>query len=139
VIDRTLQPNGRGLIHSIGQIPGLPLNEWIVKHIFPGAYPPSLGEMTEIFRPWGFSVLDVENLRLHYALTLEHWLDRYEASADAVRAMYDEHFVRTWRFYLSGSLAAFRSGDLELFQVVFNRAGANDIPWTREHLYRPPS
>jgi cyclopropane-fatty-acyl-phospholipid synthase len=135
VIDRTLEPHGRGLIHSIGQIPGLPLNAWIVKHIFPGAYPPTLGEMTEIFRPWGMSVLDVENLRLHYALTLQHWLDRYEAAADQVRAMYDERFVRMWRFYLSGSIAAFRSGDLELFQVVFNRAGANDIPWTREHLY----
>ncbi len=38
--------------------------------------------MMQIFEPSGLSVLDVENLRLHYARTLRHWLERYEASAE---------------------------------------------------------
>ncbi|MEX2353577.1 MAG: class I SAM-dependent methyltransferase, partial [Gammaproteobacteria bacterium] len=82
-----------------------------------------------------FSVLDVENLRLHYARTLQHWLQRYEDNVDAVREMYDEVFVRAWRLYLSGSIAAFTAGQLQLFQVVFTRPQNNKIPWSRKHLY----
>jgi cyclopropane-fatty-acyl-phospholipid synthase len=77
----------------------------------------------------------VENLRPHYALTLAHWLRRFEAEGGRVRAMYDERFVRAWRLYLAGSLAAFKTGELELFQVLFSRAGSNDAPWTQAHLY----
>jgi cyclopropane-fatty-acyl-phospholipid synthase len=135
VIDRTLGPNGRGLIHSIGQNRSAKLNPWIEKRIFPGAYPPTLREMTAIFEPAEFSVLDVENLRLHYALTLEHWLRRFEAARDRVRDLYGDVFVRTWRLYLAGSVAAFTTGKLQLFQVLFARGASNDVPWTRAHLY----
>lgn len=135
VIDRCLAQSGRGLIHSIGQDSSRPLNAWIEARIFPGAYPPTLREMMEVLEPWRFSVLDVENLRPHYALTLEHWLRRFEGAVEQVRALYDDAFVRAWRFYLSGSLAAFRTGELQLFQVLFNRTGCNDAAWTRDHLY----
>ena len=81
-------------------------------------------------------MLDVENLRLHYAKTLEAWLERYEEHVDAVRSLFDEAFVRAWRLYLTGSIGAFLNGSLQLFQVVFARSGSNDVPWTRERLYR---
>jgi cyclopropane-fatty-acyl-phospholipid synthase len=136
VIDRCLAANGRGLIHSIGTNRPGPLNPWIERHIFPGAYPPSLGEMMRVFEPAGFSVLDVENLRLHYARTLEHWLQRFETAEPRVTGMFGESFVRMWRLYLAGSLGAFATGELQLFQVVFARARDNGIPWTRDHLYR---
>ena len=111
--------HGRGLIHSIGRNRPAPLHPWIEKRIFPGAYPPSLGEMMQIFEPWDLSVLDVENLRLHYAQTLRHWLELYEGASDRVREMFDEKFVRMWRLYLAGSVAGFTTGTLQLFQVVF--------------------
>jgi len=135
VIDRCLPRNGRGILHSIGQDQPALLNAWIEKRIFPGAYPPTLREMLAILEPHELSVLDVENLRLHYALTLEHWLRRFEDARARVSGMYDERFVRTWRLYLAGSLAAFNTGNLQLFQVLFARAGSNDVPWTRAHLY----
>jgi cyclopropane-fatty-acyl-phospholipid synthase len=128
-------PLGRGLIHSIGRNRPKPLNPWIVKRIFPGAYPPSIREMMQIFEPWNLSVLDVENIRLHYARTLEHWLERYEAACDRVREMFDERFVRMWRLYLAGSTASFRVGELQLFQVVFAPSSNNEIPWSRAHVY----
>src|SRR5438067_8897583 len=65
VAHRCLGGRGRGLIHSIGRNRPATLQPWIEKRIFPGAYPPSLGEMTRIFEPWNLSILDVENLRLH--------------------------------------------------------------------------
>ena len=137
LIDRVLTPEGRGLIHTIGRDKPQPLNPWIDKRIFPGAYPPTLREMMEIFEPNGLSVLDVENIRLHYAETLRAWLDRFEENVDSVRSMFDETFVRAWRLYLVGSIAAFLRGKLQLFQVLYARSGANETPWTRAHVYEP--
>ncbi len=137
VIHRCLKPDGVGLIHTIGQNFAEPLNPWIERRIFPGAYPPTLGQMMPVFDSRNFSILDVENLRLHYALTLRHWLDRFEQAADAVRRMFDERFVRIWRLYLAGSIAAFETGGLQLFQVLFARGDNNAIPWTREYMYPP--
>ena len=111
------------------------MTAWIERRIFPGAYPPSLGEMSDIFEPNKLSVLDIENLRLHYALTLQHWLERFETHAEDVREMMDAEFVRAWRLYLAGSIAAFKVGELQLYQVVFARNRNNAIPWSREHLY----
>jgi cyclopropane-fatty-acyl-phospholipid synthase len=136
VIQRCLKPDGRGLIHSIGQcMLGEPLNPWIRRRIFPGAYTPSLEEMSALLEREHFAVLDVENLRLHYARTLEHWLTRFEANAYEVRRRFDSAFVRMWRLYLAGSMAAFLAGQLHLFQVVFARPTVNAIPWTRAGLY----
>ncbi|GFO56887.1 cyclopropane-fatty-acyl-phospholipid synthase [Geomonas sp. Red276] len=134
VIDRTLTDRGFGLIHSIGQDVPEPMTGWIGKRIFPGSYPPTIREMMDIFEPCGFSVIDVENLRLHYARTLEHWLERFERHEEKVAALFDENFVRAWRLYLSGSIAGFSTGLLQLFQLLFTRRGNNRVPWTRDHL-----
>jgi cyclopropane-fatty-acyl-phospholipid synthase len=132
VIDRALDANGRGLLHFIGRDRPAPLNRWIRKRIFPGGYPPTLRQVFEhVLEPRGFSVRDVENLRLHYAKTLEHWLGRFEDAAEETAAAFDETFVRTWRLYLAASRAAFVTGSLQLFQVLFSRTGSNAIPWTR--------
>ena len=135
VIARSIGTNGRGLIHSIGRNRPALLQPWIEKRIFPGAYPPSLAEMMQIFEPHDFSVLDVENLRLHYAQTLRHWLALFETASGRVREMFDEKFVRMWRMYLAGSIAGFTTGALQLFQVVFAPRDNNDVPMTRAHLY----
>jgi cyclopropane-fatty-acyl-phospholipid synthase len=132
VIDRCLTESGRGLLHFIGRNRPGPLNPWIRKRIFPGAYPPILPEVFgNVLQPWNLSVLDVENLRLHYAATLAHWRQRFDAAADEVASLFDDAFVRAWRLYLAGSQAAFATGTMQLFQVVFARGASNAIPWTR--------
>jgi len=136
VIDRCLAPHGRGLVHSIGRNRPRYMNGWIERRIFPGAYPPTLREAMDVFEPHDLSVLDVENLRMHYARTLEFWLGSYEANAGWVRARFDETFYRAWRLYLAGSIAAFTTGSLQLFQFVFARARNNELSWSRAHLYR---
>ena len=137
LVRRTLAPNGLGLIHSIGRNAPARNNPWIEQRIFPGSRPPSLGEITEIFEPEHLSVLDVENLRLHYGRTCRDWLERYENVADSVSHMYDSSFMRAWRLYLAGSVAGFTTGSLQLFQVLFSHEENNDVPTTRDHLYRP--
>ncbi len=137
VIHRAIGDSGRGLLHFIGRNYPAEFSRWIRKRVFPGAYIPTLREAVQILEPWNYSVLDAENLRLHYAKTLEHWLDRFDGCAPQVAARYDTRFVRTWRLYLAGSLAAFRTGRLQLFQVVFQGCRARPIAWTREQLYQP--
>ena len=136
VANDCLTEKGRGLVHSIGRNQPELMNAWIEKRIFPGAYPPSLREMMEIFEPYRLSVLDVENIRMHYARTLEQWLERFESHASQIEKTYDRAFTRAWRLYLAGSIAAFTTGSLQLFQVVFTRERNNDVPLTREHLYK---
>ncbi len=138
IINRSLKDSGRGLIHTIGLNYPRPMDAWTERHIFPGACPPSLAQVMQIFEPFDFSVLDVENLRLHYAKTLEHWLQRYEKNVDRVTEMFDQEFARAWRLYLAGSHTAFKIGGMQLFQVSFARAGHNQIPWTRQYLYEAP-
>ncbi len=138
VIDRCLTDAGRGLIHSIGQDEARPLNEWIETRIFPGAEPPTLEQMTRIFAPLQFILCDVENLRPHYARTLLHWLERFEAHAEQIEGMFDADFVRMWRLYLCGSAAAFSRGRMQLFQLVFRRPHSRALPETREHMFREP-
>jgi cyclopropane-fatty-acyl-phospholipid synthase len=138
IIDRCLTADGRGLIHTIGCHKPFQFNRWIQTRIFPGAEPPALSEMMDIFEPYDFAVLDVENLRLHYARTLHEWLARYEQATDRIRTMFDERFVRAWRLYLAASAAAFSTGWYQLFQVVFNRRTCSDVPMTRAHLYSNP-
>jgi cyclopropane-fatty-acyl-phospholipid synthase len=113
----------------------MPFDPWIERNIFPGAYPPTLREVAALLEPFDLAILDVENLRLHYARTLEHWLARFESHAGEVERRFGAEFVRMWRLYLAGSVAAFRSGSLQLFQVLFARAATNEVPWTRAHVY----
>jgi cyclopropane-fatty-acyl-phospholipid synthase len=132
VIDRSLTKSGRGLLHFIGRNQAAPLNPWIRKRIFPGAYAPTLGEVFEhVLEPQALSVLDVENLRLHYAKTLACWRHRFDGAAGDVSRLCDDTFVRAWRLYLAGSQAAFTTGCMQLFQVLFARGSSNAIPWTR--------
>ncbi|MBI2188412.1 MAG: class I SAM-dependent methyltransferase [Acidobacteria bacterium] len=140
VVRRVLRrSHGRGLLHFIGRDIPRPLNAWIRRRIFPGGYPPTLSEVaTRVLSPARMSILDVENLRLHYARTLSHWSRRFaQAAAEQVRARYGEQFQRAWELYLAGSEAAFAAGSLQLFQVVFAPAEAAPPYWTRADLYRP--
>ena len=138
VIDRCLtNTRARGLLHFIGRDRPGALNPWIRKRIFPGAYPPTLREvLAAVVEPRRLSVLDVENLRVHYARTLRQWRERFEQAAGRVAALFDDSFVRTWRLYLAGSEASFNTGYLQLFQVTFARTGDNDVPWTRAGWYQ---
>jgi cyclopropane-fatty-acyl-phospholipid synthase len=81
------------------------------------------------------SVLDVENLRLHYARTLAHWSQRFSAIQAQVGARYGEEFRRAWELYLAGSEAAFAAGSLQLFQVVFGPVETTPPHWTRSDIY----
>ena len=68
---------------------------------------------------------------LHYAMTLRHWLQRFEAHSDEIAGMYGDDFVRMYRLYLSGSIANFPTGSLQLYRLLFQRPGLSVFPITR--------
>jgi cyclopropane-fatty-acyl-phospholipid synthase len=139
VVADCLKPDGMGLIHSIGRNRPAPMNEWIEKRIFPGAYPPSIAELAGIFETQPLSVLEIENLRLHYARTLNGWLTNFNQNEDKVAKDYGDSFVRAWRLYLAGSMVSFETASLQLFQVVFTPEHNNKLRSNRRHLYGAPA
>jgi cyclopropane-fatty-acyl-phospholipid synthase len=133
---RLLADGGIGVLHTIGRMVQAPTDPWISTYVFPGAYFPALGEIGDGLGRAGLQVTDVEALGPHYALTLERWLEAFERQHWTIEAMYDARFVRLWRLYLCGSAAAFRVGNLTLWQVQFTKGPAADLPRTRDYLYQ---
>src|SRR5262249_62245120 len=107
----------------------------VERRLFPRAHIPSLSGVMAVCEPHGLVVHDVENLRPHYARTLEQWLGRFERAAGRVEEMFDAAFVRVWRLYLTGSLVSFLSGPMQLYQIVFAPRENAGLPWTRADVY----
>jgi len=134
-----LAPDGVALIHAIGRAdPPSDTNAWTRKYIFPGGYCPALSEVLAAVERSGLWATDIEILRLHYAETLRHWYERFQAQRARARALYDERFCRMWEFYLAGAEMGFRHGRLMVFQIqLAHRCDA--VPLTRDYLYAEPS
>ena len=130
-----LTDDGVALLHTIGRIDGPgATSPWIRKYIFPGGYIPALSEIVRVIEKERMVVTDVEVLRLHYAETLRHWRDRFQANRRKAAAIYDERFCRMWEFYLAASEAAFRYMGLVVYQVQMTRR-QDAVPLTRDYIY----
>lgn len=130
-----LAEDGVALIHSIVKSgPPRPNNAWIDKYIFPGSYAPSASEVGRAIEDSWLRLCDDESLRLHYAMTLRAWRERFEAQAEAVERMFDARFVRMWRFYLASMEVSFRVGTLHVQQWQVARS-MSAVPITRDYLY----
>ena len=131
---RLLKPDGVMLLHSIGrQGPGGSTNPFIAKYIFPGGYIPAVSEVVTPLEKAGLLLTDMEILRLHYAETLKAWRERFRAHWDEAAAIYDERFCRMWDFYLAGSEAAFRYGEMMVIQAQITRSQLA-LPVTRDYI-----
>ena len=64
--------------------------------------------------------------------------ERFAAAADRVRNAYGEEFRRAWELYLAGSQAAFATGWMQLFQVVFVPRESAPPSWTRGDRFDIP-
>jgi len=113
--------------------------EFIGRYVFPEGELPHLATMTAHISEAGLEVVDVENLRLHYARTLEHWSARLEARLDQAAQLVPEQALRIWRLYLAGCAYGFARGWMSLHQILAIKPyedGSHSLPWTRADLYR---
>lgn len=147
-VARLLRPGGAFLNHGIvstdaaGRPRGPPGGRFIDRHVFPGGAVPHLSRVLIELSQVGLEFADAEDLRPHYALTLQHWSRRLEACrAQAIEAAGPEVF-RIWRVYLAGMAYAFDHGWLSVEQVLsFKPSPGGEVrrPWTREYQYRNPN
>lgn len=140
---RTMKPGGLGMIHFIGHVGHYETEFFIRRHIFPGGWIPSLSQAIDAMERCGLEVLDIENLRRHYALTLDAWAERFDKHWEDIRALnperFNETFRRKWRTYLYSCAEMFRStnGYTHLFQVLVSRGNVDyDHPMSRAYIYR---
>jgi cyclopropane-fatty-acyl-phospholipid synthase len=78
-------------------------------------------------------VTDLEFLRLHYAMTINHWWRRFEANRAKIAAMYDERFCRMWEFYLVSAEMMFRTGSQLVFHMQLARK-REAVPIVRDYV-----
>ncbi|GHJ37141.1 cyclopropane-fatty-acyl-phospholipid synthase family protein [Streptomyces sp. TS71-3] len=98
---------------------------WINKYIFPGGLIPSAEAVERSARPAGLRVEADDGFGEHYAQTLRLWRERFTARGDDVTALgFDATFRRMWEFYLAYSEAGFRSGYLDVRQMLLTAAPA---------------
>lgn len=144
-VHRLLAPGGSVLNHGItstdtasGETP-FGGGRFIDRYVFPNGELPHISlVLTEMARA-GLEVHDVENLRRHYALTLRHWSERFEAAAPRLREMVGERRYRIWRAYLAGCAYGFENDWIALHQLLATRSGDDQAlaahPLTRDYMY----
>ena len=136
-----MMPGALGVIHFIGHVGSFPTEFYIRKYIFPGGWIPSLHEAIDAMDACGLEVLDIENLRRHYALTLDCWASRFDENWETIHALdparFDERTRRIWRTYLWSCAEMFRSrtSRTHLFQVTVSKGNVIDYPMSRAFLY----
>ncbi len=133
-----LAPAGLFLNHAIARAQGVrddAASLFVRRYIFPGGQLMQLHETIRAAEESGFEVLDVENLRPHYALTCRLWEQRLAANREAALRLVDEPTFRAWRIWLAGSALSFEEGFSSVYQVLMSKRGAVRRRWTRENVY----
>jgi cyclopropane-fatty-acyl-phospholipid synthase len=139
-----LNPGGLGMLHFIGHQGRRETELFIRKYIFPGGWIPALSDVVQEMERVGLEVLDIENLRRHYALTLDEWARRMQANWPRIQALdpgrFTERLRRIWQTYLVGCAETFRNpkGVTHLFQVTYSKGNVTPggYPMGRGFLYR---
>ena len=134
-VQQLLVPGGLSLLHSItGNRETDICNTWIANYIFPGGYVPTLREVIWQLPDHDFHLLHTESLRIHYAMTLDHWYMNFNTQKERIQKKFDDRFIRMWELYLQGCAAAFRSTGLDVHQLLFSKGLNNNLPLTYEHI-----
>jgi cyclopropane-fatty-acyl-phospholipid synthase len=83
--------------------------DFIKRYVFPGGFLPSVTAMANAMtRKTSMRIIDIEDIGLHYALTLNHWRRRFFARLQDVRDQgFSNEFIRMWEFYLCYCEGAF--------------------------------
>lgn len=128
-VNKLLSDDGLFLLHTIGSdIRIARTDPWIDRYIFPNGKIPSATELTDAIEGL-FLIEDWHNFGCDYDKTLLEWHKRLEINWPELSKRYSERFYRTWKFYLLGCAAYFRSKQGQLWQVVLSKR-------SREGVYR---
>jgi cyclopropane-fatty-acyl-phospholipid synthase len=138
-VRRLLRPGGVLLNHGIVRSSLSPVRDssFIDRYVFPDGQLVTLAQVIEAAESQGLEVRDVENLREHYELTLRRWVEGLQRNSEELLRHVSRVAYRIWLLYMAGSAAAFRRGDIAVYQVLLSRParGESQLPLTREDWY----
>lgn len=135
---RLLNPDGVFLNHGIVRPSSMeagPEAVFLSRFVFPGAQIVRLIDVIRCAEQAGFEVIDVENLRPHYALTCKAWVENLKRNRAQCLEHVDMQTYRTWLLYLAAMTVSFDVGETEIHQSVLVKRGA-PRPLTRDYMYR---
>ncbi|TNM31813.1 DUF1365 family protein [Streptomyces sedi] len=125
VLDRLTAPGGRVALQAIvmphdRMLASRSTHTWVQKYVFPGGLLPSREALTALTaRHTRLTPARDDGFGAHYAETLRLWRERFAARRAQVLALgFDETFLRMWTLYLAYSEAGFRSGYLDVRQLL---------------------
>lgn len=107
--------------------------DFIGSYVFPDGGLAPAWRMLQELQVAGFAVIDLHQLRPHYALTLRAWVDRLSRNFDDAVAIAGEPAARTWRLYMAASAVAFEKGQLGVVQILGTR-GLPELPLRRDGM-----
>jgi cyclopropane-fatty-acyl-phospholipid synthase len=136
---RLLKPGGVFLNHGIAtsESDGR-LGPFADRYVFPDAEVVPLHDVVAAVEDEQMEVRDIESLREHYALTLEHWVRRLEANYKQASELVGETTYRIWRLYMTAAAHKFQHRCLNVYQTlcVKTKNGRSGLPLTRHEWYR---
>lgn len=139
IVHRLLKPGGLFLNHGIVRAQKVPVRQssFISRYVFPDGRLVTLWEAVGAAESQGFEVRDVECLREHYELTLRRWVEGLKQHADELVKLVPAVTYRIWLLYTAGCAAAFRRGDIGVYQLLLSKPdrGRTRLPLTQEDLY----
>lgn len=141
-IARGLKEGGIGVLHFIGHQQKRETNYFIRRHVFPGCYVPGLDETVQLMSKHGLEVLHIENLRRHYALTLDCWAENFSRNWKKIQALdpkrFDEGFRRRWDAYFRLCAEGFRAPNnlQRLYQITFSKGNTRTYPMRNDFIYQ---
>jgi cyclopropane-fatty-acyl-phospholipid synthase len=98
--------------------------DFIRAYIFPGGMLPTPTHMRDLGAKFGLPMVGERIFGQDYARTLADWRDRFRAAwPDLTPLGFDERFRRMWEYYLAYCEAGFRSGNIDVRQMVFSKSG----------------
>jgi cyclopropane-fatty-acyl-phospholipid synthase len=95
--------------------------KFIMDEIFPGGDLPGIQVVEEHAQRGGFAVQRVQQLRLHYARTLEMWADALESQREEAIAVQSQEVYERYMKYLSGCAELFREGYTDVAQFTLTK------------------
>jgi cyclopropane-fatty-acyl-phospholipid synthase len=94
--------------------------DFIRRYIFPGGMLPTLDILRDMGAKYGVPMKAEINFGADYARTLVEWRRRFRAAWPVLtRQGFDERFRRMWEYYLAYCEGGFRSGNIDVRQMVF--------------------
>ncbi len=136
---RLLKPQGvflnHGITHDAEGWGTAISSRFINRYVFPDGELDTVSNIQRAMERSQFEILDVEGLRLHYATTLRHWVQRLDRHHATALRYVNEATFRVWRLYMAASALEFESGSLGLYQILSAPRGRRHLPRTRHYMY----